>query len=48
MTPHDWIVKEHLRQQRRDAGLAFFIIAVVLVVLIGGTTLLVAWLEALI
>ncbi len=27
MTPHDWIVQEQRRQQRRDAGRAFFIIA---------------------
>ncbi len=31
-TPHDWIEMQQLRAQRRDAGLAFLIIAVVIIV----------------
>ncbi len=40
MTPHEWIVEQRRRQDRRDAGWAFLIIAGLLVVLIGGL----AWL----
>ena len=45
MTPHEWIVSQRRREDRRDAGLAFVALAVLLVVLIGGGMLAVAWLE---
>ncbi len=45
MTPHEWIALQRRRQDRRDAGLAFVIIAVLLVVLISGGMLAVAWIE---
>ncbi len=45
MTPHEWIVVQRRRQERRDAGWAFLIIACLLVVLIVGAWLAVAWLE---
>ena len=41
MTPPE----EFRRGQRRDAGLAFVVIAVLLVVLTGGGMLAVVWLE---
>ncbi len=40
MTP-----EEFNRERRRDAGVAFFGIACLLVLLIGGGMLLVAWIE---
>ena len=45
MTPHEWIVEQRRRQDRRDAVWPFVVIAVLLVVLIGGGMLVVAWLE---
>ena len=45
MTPHEWIVNQRRREQRRDAGLAFVAIACALVLLIGGGMLLVAYVE---
>ncbi len=42
MTP-----EEFRREQRRDAGVAFFGIVCALVLLIGGGMLLVAWLEGM-
>ena len=45
MTPHEWIMIQRRREQRRDAGLAFVGLAVLLVLLIGGGMLAVAWLE---
>ena len=45
MNPHEWIVEQRRRQDRRDAGVAFVAIACALVVLISGGMLAVAWLE---
>ena len=45
VTPNEWIVIQRRREQRRDAGWAFVVIACLIVVLIGGATLAVAWLE---
>ncbi len=45
MTPHEWIVEQRRRQERRDAGWAFLIIACLLVALIGGGMLAVAYVE---
>ena len=45
MNPHEWIVSQRRRQDRRDAGLAFVVIACLLVVLIGGGMLAVAYVE---
>ena len=45
MTPHEWIVNQRRREQRRDAGRYAVGIACALVLLIGGGMLAVAWLE---
>ena len=45
MTPHEWIVSQRRREDRRDAGWAFVVIACALVLLIGGGMLAVAWLD---
>ena len=45
MTPHEWIVNQRRREQRRDAGWAFVGLAVLLVLLIGGGMLAVALIE---
>ena len=45
MTPHEWIVNQRRREQRRDAGWAVVAIACLIVVLAGIWMLAVAWLE---
>ncbi len=44
-TPDEWTPEQRRREDRRDAGLAFLIIASLLVALIGGGMVLVALIE---
>ena len=45
MNPHEWIVDQRRREDRRNAVMAFVGIAVLLVLLIGGGMLTVAYVE---